>query len=244
MHKLHIYMQGTKIFAYLFAVLFLAGIANAAAIHGTIYDLSLKKVSNARVEINTLPKQFVVAQNGSYAFNVPNGFYTIKAQLMQKNAVIASVQENITIKQDGSYILDLILFPDVEEGLEDIELDVDGNIIGNRGYTTEILAAAALVLMITVFYYARRLKTLIKRTKEIENTEEKIEKSEKDELEHLIKIIKKEGGRATQKDIRKRIPLSEAKISLMIAELEHKGAIEKIKKGRGNIIILKDNIKK
>ena len=58
-------------------------------------------------------------------------------------------------------------------------------------------------------------------------------------MEHLIKIIKREGGRTTQKYIRKQIPLSEAKISLMIAELEHKGIIEKIKKGRGNIIILK-----
>ena len=52
-------------------------------------------------------------------------------------------------------------------------------------------------------------------------------------------MIRKEGGRATQKDIRKQIPLSEAKISLMLAELEHKGVVEKIKKGRGNIIILK-----
>ena len=57
--------------------------------------------------------------------------------------------------------------------------------------------------------------------------------------EDFLEIIKKEGGRTTQKDIRKEIPLSEAKTSLMIAELEHKGIIEKIKKGRGNIIILK-----
>ena len=58
-------------------------------------------------------------------------------------------------------------------------------------------------------------------------------------MEQIIKIIKREGSRTTQKEIRKQIPLSEAKISLMIAELEHKGIIEKIKKGRGNIIILK-----
>ena len=64
-------------------------------------------------------------------------------------------------------------------------------------------------------------------------------KQEDYDLEKVIKILKEEGGRATQKVIRKEIPLSEAKISLMIAELEHKGVIEKIKKGRGNIIILK-----
>ena len=43
----------------------------------------------------------------------------------------------------------------------------------------------------------------------------------------------------TQKDIRKSIPFSEAKVSLILADLEHTGKIEKIKKGRGNIIILK-----
>ena len=63
--------------------------------------------------------------------------------------------------------------------------------------------------------------------------------AEDDGLKQITDIVKKEGGRATQKDIRKQIPLSEAKISLMIAELEHKGIIEKIKKGRGNILILK-----
>jgi uncharacterized membrane protein len=52
-------------------------------------------------------------------------------------------------------------------------------------------------------------------------------------------IIKEEGGRTTQKDIRKKIPLSEAKVSLMISELEAKGKIQKIKKGRGNIIVVK-----
>ena len=65
------------------------------------------------------------------------------------------------------------------------------------------------------------------------------EKTEGNDLEQIMKIIKDEGGRTTQKHIRKEIPLSEAKISLMIDELEHKGTIEKIKKGRGNILILK-----
>jgi uncharacterized membrane protein len=57
--------------------------------------------------------------------------------------------------------------------------------------------------------------------------------------ERVLEIIKKHGGRTTQKDIRKELPLSEGKISLMITELEHQGKIEKIKKGRGNIIIMK-----
>lgn len=60
-----------------------------------------------------------------------------------------------------------------------------------------------------------------------------------EDLKQVLDVIKKEGGRTTQKELRKHIPLSEAKVSLMVAELEAKGKIEKIKKGRGNIIKLK-----
>ena len=229
-------------FLFLSALLISTGLVNAATIHGTVYDLSLKKANNARVEINTNPKQFLVAQNGSYSFNAPNGFYTIKAQLMQKNTVIASVNENITIKQDGSYVLDLILFPDVEEGVEDINLDVNGDIVetGNKGVTVGSVILLSIGIILIGLSYFKKYKIQKKETHEEKiKTGQTGEKSEDNDLEQLIKIIKQEGGRATQKDIRKQIPLSEAKISLMIAELEHKGIIEKIKKGRGNIIILK-----
>ena len=45
-----------------------------------------------------------------------------------------------------------------------------------------------------------------------------------------------QGGRTTQKEICKELPYSEAKISLMITELEQKQMVKRIKKGRGNII--------
>ncbi len=223
-------MRFLKILVYFALGLMLVNFVNAATIYGTIYDLSLEKVSNARVEINTVPNQFMIAQNGTYSFNVPNGFYTIKAQLLQKNTIIASAQENITISQDGNYVLDLILFPDLEEGIENPDLDVDEELISRNN---KILLIGFLILFILgilagVIYYK---KTRKKETKDAIAAE--------DDLEQIIKIIKKEGGRLTQKEIRKQIPLSEAKISLMIAELEHKGIIQKIKKGRGNIIILK-----
>jgi uncharacterized membrane protein len=57
-------------------------------------------------------------------------------------------------------------------------------------------------------------------------------------LDGIITFIKREGGRTTQKDIRKAFPLSEAKISLMVSDLEEQGKIKKIRKGRGNVIVL------
>lgn len=226
-------MKLRLVIIFLMALLF-ASFVNAATIHGTIYDLSLKRVDNAKVEINTFPKQVIVAQNSSYSFNVPNGDYTIKAQLMQKNAVIASVQENITIRQDGFYVLDLILFPEIEEGIEDIEIDVNEGIAEEEKAQNRLLVTAILLALIAIligYYY--------KKSKKQKQAIRKEEKYGDDYLSRIIKIIRQEGGRATQKEIRKQIPLSEAKISLMIAELEHKGIVEKIKKGRGNIIILK-----
>jgi len=228
-------MGNRKILVYTLIAVILIQIASAATIYGNVYDFSLNNVNNARVEIDTSPKQFLVARNGSYSFNVPNGAYTIKAQFIQKNTSIASVQENITITQDGSYVMDLILFPDVEEGVENPNLDINGNVIdanASESYYWILIVLLLIIVTAAVYYFNRKRKKLA-------SEETKEEKDEYNDLDQVIKIIKNEGGRATQKDIRKQIPLSEAKISLMIAELEHKGLVEKIKKGRGNIIILK-----
>ena len=59
-----------------------------------------------------------------------------------------------------------------------------------------------------------------------------------EDLQQVIDVVKKHGNRTTQKELRKEIPLSEAKVSLMVSELEDKGILKKIKKGRGNIIVL------
>ena len=95
----------------------------SASIHGTIYDLSLNKASDVRVEVDTEPNQFYISKNGSYAFNVPVGTYEVKAEQYIGGLLKASVTENITVKDDGTYVLDLLLFPNVDQELEeDIEL--------------------------------------------------------------------------------------------------------------------------
>lgn len=59
-----------------------------------------------------------------------------------------------------------------------------------------------------------------------------------EDLKEVIRIMEKHGGRMTQLDLRKSLPYSEAKVSLMISDLESRGIVKKIKKGRGNILIL------
>ena len=60
-----------------------------------------------------------------------------------------------------------------------------------------------------------------------------------DDLKEIIDILESQGGRMTQKDLRARLNCSEAKVSLMITDLEDRGLVHKVKKGRGNIILLR-----
>lgn len=54
----------------------------------------------------------------------------------------------------------------------------------------------------------------------------------------VVTIMEKNGGRITQLELRKLLPYSEAKVSLIVSDLESRGIIKKVKKGRGNILIL------
>lgn len=61
-----------------------------------------------------------------------------------------------------------------------------------------------------------------------------------DDLKEIMDIIRANGNRITQRELRKKSPYSESKVSLMLSDLEERGLIEKFKKGRGNIIRIPD----
>jgi uncharacterized membrane protein len=53
------------------------------------------------------------------------------------------------------------------------------------------------------------------------------------DLQGVLKVLDKNGGRMTQKELRKNFELSEANISLMITELESLGLVKRIKRVGG-----------
>jgi uncharacterized membrane protein len=230
--------------------------------------------------VNTTPNQRVISRNGSYSFSLPVGSYRITAVQYQNNLSSARAEENVTAVDEGDYVIDLFLYPNLEE---------EQSILNNTGIITvpvgkensimfiifSIAALAGVAIGLQIFFSRFVKREMEKKdAKDAEkegaaeaapahSKEEKPEeasaanhakaaseegqkdKKEKadaeldDDLRKVIEILKAEGGRATQKEIRKHIPLSEAKVSLIITEMEVKGMVEKIKKGRGNIIILK-----
>lgn len=210
------------------------GTVRAATVHGDIYDLSLERVHDAIVNVNSTPEQVFVAVNGSYSFDLPPGDYVIKASYKNESFD----EQNVTVTEEtGDFVIDLILFPNLEEerGVFEEQNASNTSIIEETtqpanpasGAWAYLVVLAFIVLVgVGAYFYINKLKPLPQ------------EEELSEDLKRLMEAIKKQGGRATQKELRKEIPVSEAKMSLMIAELEAKGVVKKIKKGRGNIIIL------
>lgn len=221
-----------KMVLSLLVFLFVVEAASASIIHGSVYNTYLEPLENAIVKINTQPLQTRVAQDATYSFSVNPGIYTITATYADSDEYRA--EENVTISDEGTYTIDLILMPYFEK--EDIENDIEVTDKPPFVFSTAFIVIVAFlfigILLLVIKYRHHHPAHPAAHHETTIPTETDEEKAK------ILKIIKEAGGRITQKDIRKQSPLSEAKISLIIAELEHENKIKKIKRGRGNIIIL------
>lgn len=204
------------------------------SIHGIVYDFGLNLLPNAVVEINSTPRQLMVAKDGSYSFSVPAGTYSLHAW---HNKTDSEIIENITAQEEGDYVLDLILLPTFEADDELlIEAEAPFEELSKKPALSWLVWLVAFVVLGYIVFKVSRKPTKVVE-KVIETIKEIREVAVPEELQKIMEFIEKEGGRTTQKDIRKNFPYSEAKISLMIDDLEAKGLIKKVKKGRGNLIL-------
>jgi uncharacterized membrane protein len=240
-----------KLITFILTILLLTSLTSAATLKGNIYDSSLEVTTDSLVEINTEPSQKFLAKEGSYSFEVPQGEYTITV-----TKGLFSTSEQLTVSSEGEFVYDLFLLEDFTEE-DDLWKDTDIQLFTEvedeeekQGYEWwRYLIAGVLILyllgrLVRMRKKYGRLKVFRKnfvkeKKKTVEEHKEEIA-SEPGYLDRVVEIIKKQDGRISQKQLRKEmLDLSEAKISLILTELEHKGQIEKVKKGRGNVIILK-----
>ena len=274
-----------------------------SSVHGNVYDWStFNTMSNAVVEVYTIPNQTLieraVIKSGSYAFSLPAGTYRLDAKAGTagtQSELVAT--ENITVLDNGDYVIDLILFPPTR--LDDLELMKEpGNLnatqveqqIQPTAVPTAVPATEkpdglmiygligiviALLAIVAGFLILRRGKPRSAQEKiepatqaeslaetpettdnqvqeDIEEDETSVTPPESQQVQpvsvqnqllppdcrEVLAILEKKGGRITQLDLRKLLPYSEAKVSLIISDLESRGLVKKIKKGRGNVLIL------
>lgn len=208
---------------YLFLVLLLVESALGATIRGNLYDELLNPITDVIVEVNSTPAQRFLSKESWFLFSLPIGAYNITAAYETEEGIFYA-EDIVSVKDEGRYVIDMILEPTFEK--KGIDFSRDYIFKENIYVLYSVIIILALIVTILLYFHIQ------KRKKEEEE-------SVSGELVDIIKMLRKNNGRMTQKEIRKEIPLSEAKISLMVSELEKEGKVEKIKKGRGNIIVLK-----
>jgi len=251
-----------RIFAYTTAALLLISTAHAgdtATIHGAVYEwYTFEPLENVIIEVNSTPPQSIVARYGVYSFNLAPGNYLITARYYQNNTLTSSADETITITENGDYVLDLLLFPAYdEEFLNETEFseitetfDEESKIIEEDTGSGMLYLVVVISIFVIAVFAVYTIKT---KSREKEYLAEEAAPAPPEEeigetvltenisplpsnLQEVLDIIIAGGGRITQKELRSRLKYSEAKVSLMVSDLENRGWIEKFKKGRGNII--------
>ncbi|MBI4448716.1 hypothetical protein HY641_01660 [Candidatus Woesearchaeota archaeon] len=238
-----------KEFGLLIMVLLAIGSAQAAVLSGSIYDLSLSLVPRAVVSINTTPAQRDVVTDGRYAFVVEPGNYTLAAEDVRGVRVEGRAVEVVEVRGSGNYTIDLILEPVLDEDLGTVDLPAlpIEEIVKNKSQLMWLAWLLGIAAVVEVAYLISKRRGL-EDEKSAEHgdipprgeaTPMPLEHDPAADITKALAFIKEAGGRATQKDLRKTFPCSEAKVSLILTEMEHKGLVTKIKKGRGNVIVLR-----
>ena len=222
-------------------------------IGGVAYDyLTLEPLPDTIIEINTTPPQTYVSKDGNYRLNVPEGSYHLTAKHYENNLLEYYTEENITVAGGGDYTLDLIMLPAIEDEFlfDEPDLsDFDDVLIEDESQENQIWLIVPAVIAFIVIITITGWYLLFARSKKIEEgTTEAMIKSEEgdlrplpDDLLEIVEILKKHDGRMTQKELRKLLPHSESKISLMITDLENRGIVTRVKRGRGNVILLESS---
>lgn len=215
--------------------------ALCARLHGTAYDIGLEVAGGAILKVNSTPIQTIVMPNGTYSLELSPGTYSLYASYSEKGRLIMEDLQNVTIAADGDYAIDMILIPvfgiseDYFSGEFDLDINetaADGQEAGakNGDSAPLMIAALAIAAVIAIALFAAN-----KKRKPAGGGPSSLP----EDLDKVMSILRSDGGRMNQTDLRARLPYSEAKVSLMLSDLEERGLVERFKKGRGNIIRIK-----
>lgn len=224
----------------LIALLIFLTFSYATTVYGNIIEAeNFEQVNNTIVKlIGPTTTQFVVNEN--YSIELAPGNYTLTAHYLENGKLKYYTKDNFTVTGEKQ-LFDIILLPTDFQESYDLELDMLDPPIKNKVDTTAMLTVFALVIvgllliLTLVWYYIIRKKDLGVRD-DIEKVDKKYSLDQ--DGKKVLEIIEQNEGRLTQKELRQILKWSEAKTSLVVAELEAIYRIKRIRKGRENILKL------
>lgn len=201
------------------SLLLLLGVAQATYVYGDIYRVdTLEKINHTLIRIEGPYTYQMVSQKTNYSFDLPEGEYQILAQQLDGNGNPVLNYENSIRVGAQNQQMDLVLRP-----------------VGPDWKVYAGVAGGLLLLTVGMIW---KIRTRQKRKAGTPREQEKpTAPAELDEdARKVLQVLATMENRATQKELRGVIGFSEAKLSLILAELEQLGQIKKFKRGRGNII--------
>ena len=214
----------------------------AATIHGELFDWeTLERIDNVVIDVNSVPPQRIVAENGFYSFNVEPGTYSIEAMQFVNGELASIAFETVIVESQGTFNLDLVLRNATEQDLEGLKEKGMETTLFDRSWETQafLFATFFAVAFGAVFWYFRKRKQ--PKEESFLSVQQKPEPGLDIYANEVLDVLKRSGNRLTQKELRDKCQTcGEAKISLILTELEAMGKVKKIKKGRGNIIVLRE----
>lgn len=193
-----------------------------------------------------------VLEEGNYSVELPPGEYTVTAYYYEESKLKYYFQEKM--KVEGEEInYDIMLFPpnEFEQVVEFIgEADTGEEILEipepepaeqkeAAGIGLEWILLPIALLVVAAYLLIFRKKGASKAPEEVKKVELPPKELDAEEKK-LLEILKSSEGMSTQKELRDIFKCTETKMSLLVSSLEARGLVKRIKRGRENIVKLKE----
>jgi uncharacterized membrane protein len=200
--------------------------AHSVYVSGNIYEKgTMNKLNNTVVTVKSGSYSYrqVFATN-NYSFNLPEGQYQLLAERYNDDGTIShSFNESVSLT-GSSVRIDFVL--------------AHSNANSKNNEKNNDFPAAFIFTIVMVIVAALYVLFVNKKPEQRPQTKKPEELDA--EAKGVLDAIKNNDGRITQKELRELLNYSDAKMSLILAELEHYGMIKKFKRGRGNILKISD----
>lgn len=190
------------------SLLLVASLSHASFVYGDIYENNLEKLNKTVISVEGGFSYQLVTDKANYSIFLPEGEYTISASATDGSGSALRAEERVKVGPEDQR-MDLVLKPMMD--------------IGQLG----LLVAFLLVVMVSIWSNRHRLMKPKPQAKPAELD---------GDAKSVLKLLDGFEGRATQKELKEALRFSDAKLSLILTELEHLGKIKKFKRGRANII--------
>ncbi len=252
----------------LVSLAFLVSLFHGTALFGDIYDAdTFTRLDNTRIRIEGPVSSQLIA-SGNYSIDLPPGNYTIIASYFRGGRLDLYAEERVSISdREVRFDLVLLPYalqnfiPNDPNGNENETTNTSPEIhVDTISSGVEIVAfviVLTLFIVVLAVYFAYRF---IQKTKKIGNQAAPVNTPEKELIEKapqtmgvtepeepyyldpesrkFLEIIKSQGGRMLQKELRDITKMSESAMSLMLSELESVGYVKRFKRGRENLVKL------